>query len=168
MKKEWNAMTLYEINNTINSVIENGFKMDEDTGEVLFTSEDLEKLQLDRQAKIESIALYIKNKEVLASDIEEEIKNLTERKKAVERKIQSLKDYIRYILNGEKFESAKCAISYRRSTKIEIDDIEQVPEDYIRLEVNKSANKSAIKKAMNEGKEIAGCHIEEYNNMTIK
>lgn len=161
-------MTLYEIDNAINSVIENGFKVDEDTGEVLFTSKDIEQLQLDRQSKIESIALYIKNKEALANDITEEIKTLTERKKAVERKIQSIKDYIQFVLGGEKFETAKCAISYRKSSKVEIDDIEQVPEDYIRLEIKKSPDKTAIKKAMNEGAEIAGCHVVECNNMTIK
>ena len=121
-------MTLYEIDNAVNSVIENGFKVDEETGEVLFTADDIEQLQLDRQAKIENIALYIKNTVSFANDIDTEIKTLTERKKAAERKAESLKSYLAFILNGEKFKTAKCAISYRKSERVEVANVETLPD----------------------------------------
>ena len=161
-------MTLYEIDNAVNSVIENGFKVDEETGEVLFTADDIEQLQLDRQAKIENIALYIKNTVSFANDIDTEIKTLTERKKAAERKAESLKSYLAFILNGEKFKTAKCAISYRKSERVEVANVETLPDEYIRFELKKTANKDSIKRALKEGVKIEGCTIDERINMTIK
>ena len=51
-------MTLWEINDNIRKAIEQGF--DEETGEI-FDASDLEALQIQRDEKIESIALYIKD-----------------------------------------------------------------------------------------------------------
>ena len=51
-------MTLYEIQDNIRQAIEQGFN--EETGEI-FDASDLEALQIQRDEKIESIALYIKD-----------------------------------------------------------------------------------------------------------
>ena len=61
-----NEMKLYEINEQMQQLLENGFDaecIDMETGEILrkIASEKLDKLMLDEQAKIENTALFIKN-----------------------------------------------------------------------------------------------------------
>ena len=55
-----NEMSGYGISQTIAQIIENGFTINEETGEVLFQSDDLEKLQEALDKKINSICGYIK------------------------------------------------------------------------------------------------------------
>ena len=46
-----NEMSGYGISQTIAQIIENGFTINEETGEVLFQSDDLEKLQEEKTRK---------------------------------------------------------------------------------------------------------------------
>lgn len=70
-------MNLYEINNQIRRILDNGFngEIDPETGEILSEGEhDLETLEIMRQDKLEAIALYIKNTLALADEIRQEEK----------------------------------------------------------------------------------------------
>jgi len=160
-------MTLYEINDTIRKAIELGF--DEETGEI-FDSDYLEGLQLQRDEKIESIALFIKDLTAEAKAIKEEKQTLARRQQAAENRADSLKKYLTVCLAGEKYRSPRVTISYRKSQTVEfIDgfDINQLPEEYQRR-VDPEADKTAIKDALKEGKEIYGVYLAEHNNTIIK
>ena len=161
-------MKLYEINRVIEEVINRGYAIDEETGELLFSSEDLEQLQIDRSDKIEGIALTIKNYLALADDIKAEEQNLKARREATTKKAQWLENYLTEMLNGEKFETAKAQISFRKSVKVIVDEGVQLPEEYIKTTVKTEPNKTAIKNAIKDGAEIIGCRLEESQNIQIK
>ena len=57
---EVKKMTLWEVDKRIRDILENGMHIDEETGEVLLP-EDLDSLNIERDEKIEGIALYVKN-----------------------------------------------------------------------------------------------------------
>ena len=86
-------MTLYEINSEIMSCI------DMETGEVIDT-EKLNELQLERDAKIENVALWIKELKAEAEAIKQEKLALADRQRVAENKAESLKNWIAYALNG--------------------------------------------------------------------
>lgn len=160
-------MTLYQLNDTIRKAIELGF--DEETGEILDTNA-LEALEIQRDEKIENIALFIKELTAEAKAIKEEKMVLAKRQQNAENKAESLKRYLTSCLDGEKFFTPKVAISYRKSQTVEfIDgfDVNQLPEQYQRR-VDPEADKTALKNALKEGKEIYGVYLAEHNNTIIK
>ena len=111
-------MHLYEIDGRIAQVIENGFALDEETGEV-FTCDELEELEASREAKLEAVGLFIKdlNAEVAAFKAEE--KALTERRKAKERRVEQLKEYLAFSMQSHgdsKLDTPKVRLSFRKST----------------------------------------------------
>lgn len=158
---------LYEINQTLLNLQET-----EDgiictlTGELL-TAADLKKLAVEKDTVIENIACWYKELETDADGIDAEIKRLTERKKAKKNKAEQLKKVLADELAGKKFETAKCAMSFRKSTSVAVDNEDIIPSGYLVAQKPK-VDKTAIKKALNAGIEVAGCRLETKNNLQIK
>ena len=159
-------MTIYEIDNNIMNCI------DMETGEVIDT-EKLNDLQMERDAKIENVALWIKELKAEAEAIKNEKQALAERQRVAENKAESLKNWLAYALNGEKFKTAKCSISYRNSESVEVTEegLEALMREHEDLltyktpEPNKKAIKDAIK---NDGLTVAGVQLVQKTSTIIK
>jgi hypothetical protein len=158
-------MRLWEINQQIEKAIELGF--DPETGEILDDSA-LRELEIARDEKIENICLYIKDLKAEADAIKAEKATMDARMKAATRKADSLSTYLQTMLAGEKFKTARCAVSYRKTQSVQITDQDQIPDIYIRRKVVEEPDKVAIKEALKAGGEIAGAYLEERQSMTIK
>ena len=164
-------MNIYEINKAIEDILEDGFSVDEETGEILFDESDLNALDAEISEKIENVACYIKNLTADISALKEEERNLNARRKQKERKIDSLKGYINYAmeLSGRKsLESPRCKVSFRKSSSVEVPDINALDKDYITKTIEIKPNKVAIKEALKEGKTVEGAEIVERQNLQIK
>ena len=163
-------MTLYEINKAIEDAILNIYsQVDEETGEVSDEAmQALTDLQMARDEKLENIGCYIKNLEAEAKAIKEEEQALKKRRESKEHQAESLSKYITQMLGGEKWESSRVAFTFRKSKITQITDIEAVPAEFKTQETTWKADKTAIKKAIEAGQEIAGAHIEERINMSVK
>ena len=159
-------MTIYEIDNEIMNCV------DMETGEVIDTDK-LNDLQMERDAKIENVACWIKELKAEAEAIKNEKQALAERKRVAENKAESLKNWLAYALNGEKFKTAKCSISYRNSESVEVTEegLEALMRDHEDLltykapEPNKKAIKDAIK---NDGLTVAGVQLLQKTSTIIK
>jgi len=159
-------MKLYEINNAILDVIEKGFVVNEETGEVKFTADDLENLEIARDDKIENLCLYVKDLKSFAEEVKKEEVALKEKREKILRKAENITNYVDFVLGGKKFETAKCSVTYRKSAKVVISDCVELPEEYTKVKVE--PDKTAIKNAIKSGVQIDGCAIEETNNIQIK
>lgn len=151
---------LYEINNEILNCI------DTETGEVVDV-EKLQALQIERDTKIENIALWYKN---LVSDAEQykaEKAAFAEKERIAKNKAESLKKYLDSVLNGAAFKTTRATVSYRSSEGVVIDDITKVDDSYLKY-ADPTPDKAAIKKAIKEGVKLDGVHIESRNNISIK
>lgn len=152
-------MNLYEINKAMQECI------NLETGEI--DLELFEKLQLEKDEKIENVALWIKN---LSSDVEgmeNEKKAFEERIKAAKNKVIALKTYLEMALNGEKFQTAKCSITFRKSKSVTVLDVSKLDKDYLKY-AEPTADKTAIKKAIESGVTVAGASLVENLNAQIK
>ena len=163
-------MTIYEIDNKIQQLLEGG--VDEATGELLVDAEALEALQMERDAKVENLALAVKNMAAEAKAIKAEEEALAQRRKATEAKADRARKYLELVLGGEKWKSAKVAISYRKTTKLSLDDgfvewAEVHAPDYLRYKTPE-ADKAAITAALKAGAEINGAELVESQSMQIK
>ena len=149
-------MKLYEIENAILDCI------DLETGEVIDT-ERLDALQMERDAKIENVALWIKDLKAEAEAIKAEKMALAERQKVAENKAESLKNWLAYALDGQKFSTARCAISFRKTEKVEISDVGMIrlmkEHDELLTYKDPEPNKTAIKQALKDGLTVQGVQL---------
>lgn len=166
-------MNLYDIDNAIRNILENGFNgtIDEETGELIEEGpQDLEELQMARKDKLEGIALYIKNLEALAEDIKDEEKALADRRKAHEAKIERLKEYLTVSMTNAQetgLETARAKISFRKSEAVVVDEA-KLDKAYFKATTTYKPALTEIKKAIKEGQEVAGAYIEERKKVRIK
>lgn len=109
-------MNLYQIDSALAECV------DAETGEILDVEKLLE-LNMAREQKIENIALWIKNDVAEAKAIREEEKTLAARRQALERAAERKKKYLDSVLNGEKFSTPRCSISYLKTTSVEVSDM---------------------------------------------
>ena len=150
-------MKLYELNALID-----GFELevDEETGEIL-NAEELDALEMERDEKIENIALWIKN---LSAEVD-----AYKKEKTAEAKIERLRNYLDFALAGNKFKTDRVQISYRKSESVIlsnnfIDDCDLrflIPQE-------PKVDKLAVKKALKDGEKIAGAMLQEKQNIQIK
>lgn len=152
-------MTLYEIDSAIIGC------MDEETGEIIEGA--MEELELDNIQKAENIALSIKNDAAMAKALKEEIDKLTQRLRTCNNGIDSKKKYLPYLLGDKKLKTARVSVSYRNSESVTIDDLGSLTEEYIKIP-EPQADKTAIKKAIKAGKEVAGAHIETSKSVIVR
>lgn len=160
-------MKLYEIDQAIEACI------DWETGEIL-DSKALDALQMERTAKLEGVACWIKNLEAEADALKAEKENLAKREKAARNKAERLKNWLAYALNGEKLTTAKAAISFRKSEAVEIPN----PDLFVvwaSTEHNSLLKYSqpeprikAIKEALKAGVMIPCARLVERQNIQIK
>lgn len=153
--------TLYEIDSQITQCI------DSETGEMI-DAEKLESLLMERDAKIEAVALWIKNLQSDALAFKAEKDAFAEREKSATKKAEQLKAWLSYILGGEKFSTSKCAVSFRRSVKTEVFDSNIVPAQFMVEKTTVSPDLTAIKEAIKNGEEVSGCRLVESLNTQIK
>lgn len=158
-------MTIYEIDREILSLI------DSETGEI----KDFEyfcQLQMSRDRKIENTALLYKTLVAEAKAIGNEEKALADRRRTMEARAEKVKNYLDRILEGNKFESPKVAIKYRKSSRVEISDgfIAWAARHNNSLLTYKAPepNKIAIKNYIDGGGECQYAEIITKNSISIK
>ena len=146
-------MNLYEIDDAILECV------DLETGEI-FDAEKFEQLEIERETKIENICCWIKN-------LKAEKDAFAQRQKSAENKMESLKRYISAYLDGEKFKTAKVAVSFRKSESLEILEGANIPDEYLRFK-EPEVNKVELKKALKAGERFDGVQLVENLNIQIR
>lgn len=153
-------MNLYEIESAILDCI------DQETGEVI-DIEKLEQLSMERDTKVENIALWIKNLKAEAEAYKAEKQSFEQRQKVAENKMESLKKYLSDYLCGVKFQTTKVSCSFRATASVAISDMESIPEEYLRYK-DPEPNKEEIKKAIKSGVDVPGAALVSNLSLIIK
>lgn len=153
--------SLYEIDQNILECL------DMETGEII-DPERLDSLQMERNQKIESVALWVKNLSADALAYKAEKESFAQREKVAKAKIERLKAWLTEALDGQKFSTAKCAVSFRKSERVEVTDEHSIPSVYMVETVTYAPDKSLIKEILKDGQEIMGCRLVKAINPQIK
>lgn len=166
-------MRLFEITAAYQSfvdAIENG-EIPEDA-----IADTLESITATLEEKADNTACVIKNitAEIFALRAEE--RKLAERRRIKENQVERLREYLSNALiqsGHTKIETARNKISFRKSESVQIDDesafIDWAMKDddeYLTYK-EPTINKTAIKKALADGKEVKGAYIEQRQNLQI-
>lgn len=177
---------LFEIEQSMMNLLEYG--VDDSTGEIIETEEEFNNLynsiQLDLQTKIDNSNCLCKLIDGELEVIDKEVVRLQKEKKLRENKKEWLRrnvdNFIRRQFTDEngnlneealskyKLELPHSKISYRKSESVEVNDVSLLPKEYQKEKTDVSANKTEIKKALKEGKEINGAKLVTNINMQVK
>lgn len=160
-------MRLYEVNAALEELLN---QQDPETGELTCDLDQLDALMMERDEKLEGLALYCKNLTAEAEAIRNEEKALAERRRALENKASRAKDFLDQNLAGEKFQTARVAVSYRKSEQVEVSMAfftEESNERFLRYK-DPEADKTAIKAAIKAGETVPGAEIVSKMNMSIR
>lgn len=176
-------MNLYQIDNKIENIMGNlALAFDEETGEItdeeLYAKcqDDLESLELSKEAKIENLVCIYKNLTAEKNAIDNEAKILLERAKRKDNAIKRLKSYLEsYLIFHEvnKIETPKAQISFRKSEQLEIVDEEKAMDwamannliRYKEPELDKAGMKKYLKST---GEVLEFAQIAVKQNLQIK
>lgn len=161
-------MNLYWVDNAIYKLYDEF--VDPETGELTDPdafAERYAELEISREEIIENTLLLYKNCVSDAEAIAAEIKTLKARQAALEKRADRLKADASDALNGEKFQTAKVAVSWCKSTAAEVDE-SLCPVEYITTKVTTAPDKKAITAALKAGQEIPGCKLVERVNMSVR
>lgn len=162
-------MHIYELNKQIETLSEQEW-VDPDTGEIL--DEDvanaLNALTLERDEKIENVALWYKDVLAEAEAIKAEENKLASRRRGKERLAESLKRFLDFACAGQKFSSPRVAISFRNvvNGKTVIDDPTLIPMAF--QKVVTEPIKSEISKAIKAGIDVPGAHLEDSHSVIVR
>lgn len=160
------GMTLYELTEAMKGF---DFEIDEETGEIL-NGPELDQIQMERDEKLKNCVYYYKNVLAEAAALKEEKTKLQKRQQIAEKKAESMKKYIAYCLQGEKFapkDDVRVRVTYRKSETVQCSDIYRVPDDFLRYK-EPELDKTKVKKALKAGEKVEGCTLIEKQNIQIK
>ena len=159
-------MNLYEITSEQKSLIN---EIEYLEGEI--TPEMEQALAItERQLQQKSIAYLevISQKDGFNDLITNEIKRLQALKKRNDNVVSRLKENL---LNAVKtfgdFKVGTHSFGTRKSSSVEVEDVNSLPKEFKVIKVTESADKMALKKAIQSGQEIEGVWIDEKLNLKI-
>ena len=160
--------SIYEINQAILDCL------DPETGEIL-DMEALEQLQMDRVQKAENVACWRKNLMAMIASIKAEEDALKKRRETLQRRVDGLDGYLDAHFSGEKIETARAVINWRKSTGVEvvdkqeaIDYLTHIAHDDLLKYKEPDIDKKAAKVLLETGVFIPGLVLSERLNLQIK
>lgn len=153
-------MNLYEIDTAITACV------DEETGEII-DLERLNELLIERDTKIEKVALWIKNLDSDAAAIKAERDTLDKRMKSAENRAKSLREWLKNALECQPFETAKVRVSFRKSEQTEVDE-SVLDRKWCKEKITYTPDKTAIKNAIKAGQTVDGARLVVNQNIQIK
>lgn len=150
----------------------------------LFQTADEETGEFDT-ALLERLNAIQESFEVKAQNCALVCLELRDRKEAIKREIERLQSLLKRAERGEKWlteyldenvksagyeriDGARVSISFRSSEETVIDNMDELPKEFIKEKVTYAPDKTAIKQAIKAGKEVNGAHIEKKKNLQIK
>ena len=165
-------MNIYQIDAAIQACLDMDTDelVDMETGEII----SLDALQMEREKKLENVACYIKNLTADADALKAEKDALAKREQAARRKIDSLKKYLTDNLHGEKLNTTRAAVSFRKSEAVEFVDpalfvvwAAECRNDLLTYK-QPEPNKTAVKQYLKAGGTLPGAALVERQNISIK
>ncbi|ASQ70889.1 siphovirus Gp157 family protein [Neisseria gonorrhoeae] len=125
------------------------------------------------EVKAQSVIAYIKNQEITEKMLEGHIGRMTGKLKAAKARNQSLKDYLARNMQAAgiteiKADDGTFKASFRKSEAVVILDEAQIPAEFMREAVKTEPDKTAIRKAIESGRQVAGAKIEGRKNLQIR
>lgn len=162
-------MNLYELTTELAQAM-NNLVIDEETGEVS-GYEAVDALDVAFEDKAEAYAVTIKNLLAFANEAKGEADKLKARADAAKNRADQLKQHLALSMNAvgkNKLETARAALSFRKSTVVNITDENALRDDLWKVTMKREPNKTEIGKLLKSGETVPGAELETRMNLQVK
>jgi hypothetical protein len=153
---------LYELTNEMAALNSLDAEGDDDMRQAIIDT--LDGMSCELQEKATSIAYFVRNIDSDIDALSAEIARLNTRKKVLQYRADSVTDYLRSNMVRAGITKIECplfVISCRAGREIAfIDDESAIPDEFMTVKTDITPNKNAICKAMKDGLEVPGAHLE--------
>jgi hypothetical protein len=153
---------LYELTEQFKELSALAENADEDLA--VAVRDTMEAIEGEFQEKGKALAIVTLNMDGDIEAIQSQIDRLTERKRCLVNRKESLKDYLRINMDAagiSKITHPLFTITCGKGRPIVvIDDENSIPDDFMRVNTSVSPDKTQIAKAIKEGVEVPGAHSE--------
>ena len=127
----------------------------------------------DLMEKGTNVAKVFRNMESMAAQIKEAEAQMAARRKAIEKRAASLKEYLKTNMEKagiSKIESPWFCISIKQNPEsVQVDDEASIPRDYFKeIPVSYQLDKTVVKQAIKDGYEVPGCHLSRSTRLEVK
>lgn len=126
--------------------------------------ERLKEIDLKIPEKVDRYHMFMEGLRAKAAERKRMAEELLEVSKGLEKALVKCQDYMLYVMNetgNPLLEGTFVKFRKSSSLSVNVDDLEKVPKEFVKERVSRSADKTAIKSAIREGKHIPGVTVEE-------
>lgn len=165
------GMKLYEIRNGIIDTLDIFLESDQTEMDRENYNDIMNYLKEELKSKSSDLIKYIRNLELENTVTKLEIERLEDLKKGKEKKIKSIKSYIKRILldlDKKKVETELGNLSLRKTTSVEITDISKIPKEYLVVKEEVTPSKKLIGDSLKKNILIDGAVLKEDYSVLIK
>ena len=163
-------MKLYEVAEAF-AQIQDFLNNAETDDEIVAIKEVLVDYECQFEEKVENIVYLLKNMEADIDVLKAEEKRLNDKRKSLERKVESLKDYLfgAFMQTGtERIKYPQFTVSIRNNAEsVNVKDVTKIPNDYFVTQPPK-LNKAGLKKAIQDGELIEGAELVRNKSLQIR
>ena len=165
------GMKLYEIRNGMIDTLDIFLESDQTEMDRENYNDIMDYLKEELKSKSSDLIKYIRNLELENTVTKLEIERLEDLKKGKEKKIKSIKSYIKRILldlDKKKVETELGNLSLRKTTSVEITDITKIPREYLVVKEEVTPSKKLIGDSLKKNILIDGAILKEDYSILIK
>ena len=128
-------------------------------------TDTLEGISGEIEKKAEAIVAVRANMDSSISAIDAEVKRLTERKRLIQSREKSMREYLRHNMSTAGIKKIECplfsiTLAAGRDV-VEIDDLDSVPDEYVDVETSIKPDKKRILAALKKGESIDGATLKK-------
>lgn len=162
-------MNVFELNYAIKNLQDKAEKGEVDPEALKDT---LESLDLARDQKLDSVANWIEENNAKIDWLDLKLKQLREAKTHYKNQNDSLINYLTQALDDSGYKELQTKnhiIGWgRKSTRVEVPDVNKIPIDYVKRTEKITADKTKLKEDLKAGKEITGAELITSRKVVIK
>ena len=165
------GMKLYEIRNGMIDTLDIFLESEQTDMDRDNYNDIMDYLKEELKSKSSDLIKYIRNLELENTVTKLEIERLEDLKKGKEKKIKSIKSYIKGILldlDKKKVETELGNLSLRKTTSVEITDISKIPKEYLVVKEEITPSKKLIGDSLKKNILIDGAVLKEDYSVLIK
>jgi Gp157 protein len=135
-------------------------------------NDTLDAIEGEFESKALAVAAFIGNLELEAAAVREVEDRMTRRRKALEGRAESLREYLHLHMQRLKVQmvkSAELTVKIKRNPpRVVIDNEASLPDEYKELELTLKVRKQLVQKALGEGRTVPGAHLEASTRLDIR
>ena len=135
-------------------------------------NDTLDAIEGEFESKALAVAAFIGNLELEAAAVREVEDRMTRRRKALEGRAESLREYLHFHMQRLKVQvlkSTELTVKIKRNPpRVVIDNEALLPDDYKEVELAIKIRKQSVQQALGEGRTVPGARLESTTRLDIR